>query len=517
MIKQDNLYAGKEAREKLMRGVSKVALAVGSTMGTSGGNSLIECIESPGHYSTNDGFTIANSVKLSDPIEEMGRSILVESINRANKHSGDGSSTTCVLTAAILEEGMKHINSSSPMEIKRSLESLIPEIEKSVQKQKSDISVEEVSKVASVSAEDEQIGSLIQEIYQKIGKEGIIYWDVSKTTEDSYSIGTGLQIDGATYVSPYMCDVDDAGRFLSGIQWKNPHILLSKQKIMSATDLNGILSSLFEKGTRELIIFCEEIEMPIVANLIKTRIERGFKTTVIKMPVIWRDEWWEDLAVASGGTIVDGIGLKLSNVEEKHLGSFGHITVTKTDTFIDGIKDLSKHILGLQVNGDDASLLRASRLNTKTARYFVGAHSESALAYKRLKVEDAINAAKCALENGIVVGGGIALLNIAKNLKGGIGAKILKSALKEPFRRIVENAGGNIKEIEKKVGGNMGFNSRTGEVEDLSVKGIVDPADVSINAVKNAIGVAASVLSTNTIITLPREENIQQPNSIIQR
>jgi len=507
MIKQDNLFVGKEARDKLMNGVKKASEAVGATLGTSGSNSLISCIERPGHFSTNDGATILGSIKFSDPLEEMGRTILLEAVSRANKASGDGSSTTCVLTSAILEEGMNHIGETSPMDIKKSLEDCIPLIEKSIKEQTKQISVDEVAQVASISAEDEEIGNRIQEIYQKIGKEGIIDWDISKTTEDSYTIGTGLTIHGATYVSPYMCDVAPDGRFLNGIKWNNVKILLCRQKITSNEDLNGLMSSLFQKDIKELIIFCDEIEAPIIANLIKTRIERGFKTMVIKMPVLWQDEWWEDLSLATGAKIVSlASGLSLRESKEEDLGTVEHLTVNKEDTFIDGIKDMMLHIANLQAEGSDASKLRAARLNLKTARYFVGAQSESALAYRRLKVEDSINAASCALDNGVVIGGGVALLNAGTYLsRNNIGGKILQQALQTPIKLIVKNSGKNIEEIGE-VGDIFGYNSKTGKVEDLMKAGVVDPASVVLNAIKNAIGVAAMILTIGNVILLPKEE-----------
>jgi chaperonin GroEL len=185
----DNLYTGKEARDGIIKGIKRCASAVGGTMGTSGYNAIIQAIEQPGHFATNDGATILESIRFADPLEEMGRKILLEAVKRANKQSGDGSSTTTVLCAAIIEEGLKQLDKASPLEIKRSLESCIPLIEESINKQKREITVNEVGQVASISAEDEKIGAMIQEIYQQIGKDGIIHWDISKTFEDNYTIG----------------------------------------------------------------------------------------------------------------------------------------------------------------------------------------------------------------------------------------------------------------------------------------------------------------------------------------
>jgi chaperonin GroEL len=516
-MNQDNLYTGQDARQKLMDGIVKVAEAVSATLGTSGNNSIIEVIENPQHYVTNDGYSIANSIKLADPLEEMGRKILLESINRANRQSGDGSSSTATLTAAILKEGMKYIDRYSPMEIKNSLESCIPLIESFVNSQKKEITVDSVAQVATISAEDEEIGKTIQEIYQKIGKDGIIDWDVSKTAKDSYTIGSGVTIHDAGYVSPYMCDIDESGRFSNNIRWKNPKILLCRQKITSASDFEELFSTLFAKNCRELVIFCDEIEVPVIVSFVQTRALRGFKSVVVKMPVIWKEEWWQDVALATGAKIIDSVsGLSLANMTTDDLGTVENITITKDATFLDGVKDLSVRIAVLQEEGSDESLQRAQRLNTKTARYFVGAHSDSALAYRRLKVEDAINAANCALKNGVVPGGGVALLNVSKQLKNiGCGGFILKEALQSPINCIIANSGVKRDDVSKIFSTDVsltGFNSKTRDIEqNMITAGILDPTDVVLNSIRNAIGVAASVLTVGTVVTLPREEQLIQP------
>lgn len=496
MLKEDTLYVGEEAREKLMTGIRKCAKAVGATMGTGGSNSLIEAMQTPGHLSTNDGATILESIRLVDPIEEMGRKILLEAVSRANKGSGDGSSTTCVLTAAILEEGLGFLKDTSPMEIKRSLEACIPLIEESINRQKREITVDEVAPVAAISAEDEEIGARIQEIYQQIGKDGIIHWDISKLPEDSYTIGHGLTIEGAGFVSPYMCDATESGQSTNQIRLKNPKVLVTKQKITSASDFETIGAALFAKDIKELVVFCDEVDPLVMPDLVMTRMQRGFRFVLVKMPVLWRDEWYEDLALASGATLVDptaGISLKTTTME--HLGTFEHITVTKDDTFIDGVQDLSKHIEALESEDIDESNHRVSRLNTKTARYFVGAHSESALSYRRLKVEDSISAAYQALNGGVVTGGGFALLEATDCLPNDLGGRILDKALRAPKEQIEKNLGSklNRKSLEENV--------------------VLDPANVVLNAAKNAISVAASILATNTLVLLPREQQFPQGNS----
>ena len=203
---KDNLYINKSAQKKLISGIKKCRDAIGSTMGSGGSNGLLEAIENPGYLHTNDGITLLEGIHLADPLEDMGRKILLESVSRANKQSGDGSSTTTVLTAALIEEGSK-FSFTNPMTIKRSLERCVPEIEKIIASLTREITIDEVGQVAAISAEDKEIGRIIQEIYQEIGKDGIIHWDISKTYEDHYTLGKGITVEGAGFASPYMAPV----------------------------------------------------------------------------------------------------------------------------------------------------------------------------------------------------------------------------------------------------------------------------------------------------------------------
>jgi chaperonin GroEL len=497
---KDNLYTGAESRTRLVRGIKKAADAVGSTMGTRGSNALIQVIENPQHMATNDGATILQSIHFADPLEEMGKNILVESVSRANKQSGDGSSTTTVLTAAIIEEGMK--STENAIDIKRSLEECLPIVEEQIKAQSKEITVDTVAQVATISAEDEEIGNRIQDIYQQIGKDGIVYWDVSKTTEDSYSIGTGINIHDAGFLSPYMCDANDAGQNTNQIRLKNPHILVTKQKITSALDFEKIGAELFAKTITDLVVFADEVEPLVVPDLIKTRMMKGFRFIIVKMPTIWKDQWFEDIALATGASLVDpSAGLPMREVKMEHLGTVGDIIITKTDTYIDGIKDLSEHVQKLTDEATEEATHRASRLNTKTARYFVGAPSESALSYRRLKVEDAISAAYQALHGGIVPGAGNAMACVV--LPDTIGGRILETALLKPMLQIMDNAGITIKTEPAK---GKGYDTRTRELVDLIEAGIVNPTNVEINAVRNAISVAATLLSAPTVVTLPQHD-----------
>jgi chaperonin GroEL len=517
---KDNLHFS--AQDKLKAGIDKVAQAVGSTMGTGGNNAIIEAIEAPGYLTTNDGYSIANAVHLADPIENLGKQILLESINRANKSSGDGSSTTCVTTAAIIEEGLKYTKDHHPMDIKRSLEYCIPLIEESLDLQtqhiyeKGVMDIIRLKQVATISAEDKEIGDTIGEIYAQIGHKGIVYWDVSKTGSDHYTIGSGITVEGATYASPYMCDATETGQNTNQIRIKNPYILLTKQKIASSSDFNSIAQKLFEKEVKDIVVFADDFEPLIINDLILTRAKKGFRIVLVKMPVLFKDVWFEDLALATGAKVVDATaGFPLKDLSIEHLGTVKNIIIDKQDTFLDGINDVSEHIKALEEDNTEESDLRVARLNTKTARYFVGAQTESALSYRRLKVEDAIAAAFQALNGGIVAGGGVALLNTIQVLPITIGGKILSTALTAPLRTICDNSG---IENTPEIGGTIGFNTKTRELVDMFEAGIVDPKNVVLNAVKNAVSVAATVLTAPTIVLLPRMEMPQQEQqSLIQR
>ena len=507
---QDNLHNKEAARDGLIRGIRRCAEVVGSTMGTAGYNSIIEAIEAPQFFSTNDGWTILNAIKFADPMEELGSKILVEAVARANKNSGDGSSTTCVLTAAIIEEGLKYVDKYAPMVIKRSLEGCIPLVEKAVLDQKHNVELNEVGAVATISAEDAEIGAKIQEIYEQIGKDGLIYWEASKTPEDHYTIGRGITINGAGYRSQYMCDVEEAsGRFTGVASLKDAPILIVKEKITSGTQFNKLFDAMYGQGLRDLVLFYDESEPQFITEMVATRAKTKFRVILVKMPVIYGQEWFEDLAAVSNATAIDPAqGVWLKDVNTAHLGKVGNIVITKDDTYIDGLNPelVELHVKHLASDDSDAGKARVARLNTKTARYFVGAHSESALAYRRLKVEDAISAAYHALQGGVVPGGGIALLNAAKSMGvSDVGQEILFNALRAPMMRIINNVATNPAFLDR-LGGKMGYDTRTSTVVDMLEAKIIDPVPIILNAVKNSISVATSVLTANAVVLLPKEQ-----------
>ena len=413
---QDNIFTGEQARERIMKGILRSAEAVGGTLGSAGKNALLEDFASPFHHPTNDGISILGAIHFADPLEEMGRSILYEAVSRTNKKNGDGSSTCTVICAAILTEGLKHLEEAQPMDIKRSLEECLPLIEESLKSQRKEIVDKEgnidfdlLEQCATISAESSEIGHMVREIYEKIGKDGVVSWESSKTGNDHFEIGTGIKIDGATYASRWMCDDDGGGPGTQAIL-ENPYVLLGHDKITSEKELEKVYGELIGQGFKELVIFCNEMDEMVLSSLTQARLPNsqrgvGFRFLVIKMPVVFNDMWWEDLQKASGGRLINrASGIKMKDVGIDFLGKFGRITATQTDTLIDGIEDLSKHALALKVDGSDMALARAARLNTKTARYFVGGMSDSTLRQRRDKVEDAVNSAWCAMQNGISAG-----------------------------------------------------------------------------------------------------------------
>lgn len=489
-----------------MRGVDAVADAVKGTLGAGGYNALIEDPRPPFTVATNDGVSVANAIELDDPIEKMGANLTREIGKKSERETADGTTSTITLFQAILHEANKL--DASPMEIKKSLEECLPIIIKSIDDQTKEITVDEVGQVASISAEDEKMGATIQEIYKQIGKDGILYPDISKTFEDYYTLGKGVKIDMAGFASPYMADLSEDGRFLNTATFKNPRILITKQKISSAEDLNALAGALFAKEIKELVIFADDFEVNVVTPLVMTRAKNGFKFLLIKMPTLWKDWWFTDLAKLTGATVIDpAAGISFKTIKLEHLGTCGSITSDKNDTYLDGTLDVTEHIKTLEAEGDDDSKIRIARMNTKTARFFIGAHSDTALSYKRLKLDDARGAVWSALHGGIVPGGGVTLMKCRDNLPDTIGGKILLSALLAPIFQIMQNAG---LDMAIPTDG-RGINAKTGEVVEMIDAGIVDPATVVKSVVQNAISVAAVVLTTQVVIHLPKKDPIDAP------
>lgn len=479
---------------------------VGSTMGAAGINVALEEELYPYVSITNDGATIIEKMKFIDPIEKIGHTFVKEATQRSNNNSGDGSSTTVVLLAKILDEGLKMKDKISPIQLKNEIDALLPIIEQKIDEQKRTITENEVEAVATISGESEILGKLLGEIYKKIGKDGIIQLEGSGTYETSVNYIEGVRFADTGYLSPYLVRDEEArknGRIETKAIYKNPTILVTKKKIEHINDINPLLENLTKQGKKDLVIFTDDIDSGVASVMVKAHKERIMNILIIKAPVLWKGYVFEDFAKCVGATIVeDASGVNFKNLRLEHLGTCEKLITDRNETVLIGIQDMAEHIKTLKEEGSNDSLLRVSWLTKKTAILKLGSKSETELSYLRLKCEDAINASRTALEDGIVAGGGVCLRNISKEMPNNTGGNIMKIALEAPIQQICLNAGydwGNSNGYEI----NEGYNAKTGEIVNMFAAGIVDSAKVVKMAVRNALGVASIILTTNSGISIP--------------
>lgn len=476
----DNIY--QDALPKLAEGVRKGTAIVAKTMGPKGSNVEIESKLYPFHQITNDGATILKSINLSDPLEKIGLSHLQEAADRSNNNSGDGSTTTAVLLNAILEEGIK--SGVSTLEIKQSLDECLSIIEKSIHDQTRQITVNDIPAVAEIAGENRQLSQTLGEIYKTIGKDGIIHLEGSGTYETTYSLIEGVRFIDTGYLSPYMATDGKKA------QYENPTILVTKNKISHLKDIDPILQALIVRGDKTLVIFTDDMDSNVARALVELQKndKRSINILIIKAQTLWKYYVFEDFAKITGATIIeDASGTSLGNkFRLDWLGTCDTLVCDKEETTVIGIKDISDHITELTNDGSPDSKLRLSWLTTKTAILKLGAKSETELSYLRLKAEDAIHSSRLALKHGVVVGGGVALKNAIGSLPDTIGGNILKIALDAPNKQIIENANGNI--------------------EDMFGEEVVDAASIVLGAIRNALGIASTLLTTSSVIILPPEK-----------
>lgn len=496
----NNIYLGKEGQDKLIYAINRVADSARITLGAKGENGILQSSLLPGHIVTNDGVSIVRQALFDDPVEQIGANLLKEVSMRTDKQSGDGTTTSVVLTQAIIEEALKQ--GVKGVELKKSFDACLPIIEQLLDDQKKEVDLDSVKAVATISAESETLGGTIAQIYKEIGKNGIIEIDNSRTFETFYKINEGIRFQGAAMMSPYMANKDGQAVY------ENPYILITEQRISTQGDLTPIVEKLVKKGITELVVVCDDIDLAVLSALMFTAAQGVFKVLVIKAPTVMKDAFFEDFTIATGGKIVNEIsGITLKTVEISDLGTCKKMTASREQTTLVGIKDVSAHIEDLKKKDDAISEFRVKRLNTKLATLFMGSNSEVELSYLRLKAEDAVNAAKLALQDGVVVGGGVALLNVANSLPDTLGGKVLKEALKKPIKQIIENCGVEYNQhLENAFGGSNGFNAKTGAVVDMWEAQIIDPVVVTKNAVRNAISVAGTVLTAGVVLTLPPQK-----------
>jgi chaperonin GroEL len=523
---------GEDARKKLKTGVDKLAKAVVTTLGPKGRNVGIE--KSWGTPQViHDGVSIAKEIELEDKFENMGAQLVKEAASKTNDVAGDGTTTSTMLAQAIIETGMKVISTGiNPMTLRKGLEiateSAVSEI-KNLSKAVS--SKEEKAQVATISAQSSEIGNLIAEAMEKVGNDGVITVEESRGMEMELNYKEGMQFDKG-YVSPYF--ITNPERMEAILD--NTFILLTDQKISSIQDLLPLLEQTM-KISKNLVIIAEDIDGDALATLVVNKLRGVFNPVGIKAPGFGdrRKEMLEDLAVLTGGTVITAeTGRKIDSATIEDLGKADKVIVSKEDTVIiggQGEKDKVSERVSLirkQIDTSDSQydreklVERVAKLTGGVAVISVGANTEAELKEKKLRVEDAVNATKAAVEEGIVAGGGVTLLRIRKaiddlKLEGEerVGANILRDALEKPLRVIVENAGedsgkvlSNIERIQdEKKNPNIGFNVIKMTYSDMIEEGILDPAKVTRSALQNAVSVSTMILTTECLIAeTPKNE-----------
>ena len=520
-----------EARRALGRGVDQLANAVKVTLGPKGRNVVLDKkFGSP--TITNDGVTIARDIELPDPFENMGAQLVKEVATKTNDVAGDGTTTATVLAQAMIQEGMRNVAAgANPMILKKGIETAVKTLVEEIKKRSIKVSGKaEIAQVASVSAADEEIGGLIAEAMEKVGNDGVITVEESKGLQTALNVVEGMQFDRG-YISPYM--VTDPDRMEAVMD--NPFILITDRKISAIADMLPTLEKVVKVG-KELLIIAEDVEGEALATLVVNRLRGTFKAVAVKAPGFGdrRKAMLEDIAILTGGTVItEDMGRKLDSVELEDLGTARQVRITKDETtIIDGVGD--KEVIAKRVNQIRAQVEettsefdreklqeRLAKLSGGVAVIEVGAATEVEMKDKKLRIEDALNATRAAVEEGIVAGGGTTFIDIIPALDtleatGDVqtGINLVKRAVEEPVRQIAYNAGlegSVVVEKVKNTDAGIGFNALTEEYIDMVKAGIVDPAKVTRSALQNAASIASLVLTTETIVADKVEENAAVP------
>ena len=517
------------ARKALKLGVDKVADAVRITIGPRGRNVVLDKGYG-GPTITNDGVSIAKEITLRDKFENMGAEIVKEVATKTNDFAGDGTTTSVILMQAIVAEGMKQTTMGvNAMGVKMGIEKATEHVVKALKDIAKPIKTkDEIRQVATISAESEEIGKIIADTIDKVGKDGVVTVEESQSFGVESEIAQGLEFDKG-YVSPYM--ITDAERMEA--KFEDPAILITDRKIAGVKEILPFLEKLVQTGKKELVIIAEEVEGEALATLVVNKLRGIFNTLAVKAPGFGdrRKEMLNDIAILTGGKVMsEEIGLKLENTGIEHLGQAAKIKATKDDTtIIEGkgdktdlenrIKQIRKEIDNTDSDFDKEKLKeRLAKLSGGVAVLKVGAATETEMQEKKHRIEDALSATKAAVEEGIVVGGGVALLRAMKCLNKlevkedeKVGVSILKRALEEPLRQIAENAGqeGSVVVAEVlKAEKHHGYNAKDGKYEDLVKAGVIDPTKVTRSALQNAVSAASMLLTTEAVITdIPEKEH----------
>ena len=531
-----------KARQSLKKGVDELANAVRITLGPKGRNVVLDKgFGSPDI--TNDGVAIAKEIELEDKFENMGAELIKEVAEKTNDIAGDGTTTAVVLAQAIVDEGLKNVTAGSdPLEIKKGIDKAVKATIQVLNRAKKSIKTKkEKAQVATISSQDEEVGNMLADVMDQVGKDGVVTVEESQTFGLSKELVEGMQFDNG-YISPYM--ITNAERMEA--EYKDPYILLTDYKISAINDILPLLEKLSQAGKKDLVIISEELEGEALATLVVNKLRGTFNALAVKIPGFGdrKKEMLEDIAIVVGGKVIsEATGLKIENIEVNMLGRANKIISTKETTTIVGGKgnksDIEKRIKQIRkqlekVKDFDKEKLqeRLAKLSGGVAVIKVGAATEAEMKYKKFKIEDALHATRAAIEEGIVPGGGAALIKaiyeIDELIKSDlsdeekIGVKIVKKALEAPLRQIAVNAG--IKDIsimieDIKKGENIGYDfSKIDSKEikkaktDMIEAGIVDPLKVTRSALENAASMASVFLTTEVAIAdKPEEKKENQP------
>ncbi|MDP2647759.1 MAG: chaperonin GroEL [Candidatus Yanofskybacteria bacterium] len=543
-----------EAREALKRGVDKIANAVKVTLGPKGRNVVLDRgFGSP--VITKDGVTVAKEIELKDRFENIGAELVKEVASKTNDVAGDGTTTATILAQAIVAEGFSAVNSgANPVVLKRGMDKAVDQVINFLEKNKKKVTKETIQEVASISANDPEIGKLIADVFNEVGKDGVVTVEESQSSEMTKELVEGMQFDRG-YASPYM--ITNAERMEA--VYNDSFILLTDRKISAVADIVPLLEKVSQSGKRDLVIIADDIEGDALATLIVNKLRGNFHTLAIKSPGFGdrKKEMLEDIAIVTGGELIsEEKGMKLQDVQIKELGRARKVIATKDHTTIVGggignvsetKKNIEKRITQIKTqltqvtSSFDKEKLqeRLARLAGGVAVIKVGALTETELKEKKFRIDDAVSATRAALEDGIVPGGGVALFDALKEFDQKAktdlgknsekisryprvmgdeskGSSIIRAVLERPLRSIAENAGIEPNEVINTIYNKdelgYGLDAATGEYGNMFEMGIIDPLKVVKTALTNAVSVASTLLTTEAIVTdLPEEKDLKPP------
>jgi len=516
------------ARGELLEGVNKLADAVKVTMGPRGRNVLLQRSFGAPHI-TKDGVSVAKEIELEDPIENMGAQLVKEVASKTADEAGDGTTTATVLAQAVFKEGLKNVTAgANPIELKRGMDKALAAIVEELKKMSKPVeNKEQIAQVATISANsDKVIGELIAEAMDKVGKDGVITVEEGKSLNDELEVVEGMQFDRG-YLSPYF--VTNSEKMVAELE--DAYILLYDKKISNMKELLPLLEKVVQAGNKPLLIIAEDVEGEALTTLVVNRLRGTLNVTAVKAPGFGdrRKAMLQDIAILTGGTVIsEELGRNLESAELSDLGKAGRVVVDKDNTtIVDGAgskEDIDARIAQIKAEIENTTSdydkeklqERLAKLSGGVAVIKVGAATETEMKEKKDRVDDALSATKAAVEEGIVIGGGAAVLKAAKRIKldlegdQKIGADIVVRAVKAPIKQIAENAGFDggvvVYNVENNDNENYGFNAATGEYVDMFEAGIIDPAKVERVALQNAVSVSSLLLTTEATVTEIKEE-----------